>query len=97
MHGPDGTTYPNESHFVEIVPEERIVFTTALTAGWRPAATALPITAIISMTDENNITNYATQVLIKNKADRQKLQEMNFEAGWTLGIEQLSEFALQLM
>ncbi|QCP14819.1 polyketide cyclase [Pseudoduganella umbonata] len=26
MHGPDGTTYPNESHFVEIVPEERIVF-----------------------------------------------------------------------
>ncbi|WBS03001.1 SRPBCC family protein [Pseudoduganella sp. SL102] len=26
MHGPDGTTYPNESHFVEIVPGERIVF-----------------------------------------------------------------------
>ncbi len=26
MHGPDGTAYPNESHFVEIVPLERIVF-----------------------------------------------------------------------
>jgi uncharacterized protein YndB with AHSA1/START domain len=26
MHGPDGSTYPNESHFVEIVPPERIVF-----------------------------------------------------------------------
>jgi len=26
MHGPDGSTYPNESQFVEIVPPERIVF-----------------------------------------------------------------------
>jgi uncharacterized protein YndB with AHSA1/START domain len=26
MHGPDGSAYPNESHFVEIVAPERIVF-----------------------------------------------------------------------
>jgi uncharacterized protein YndB with AHSA1/START domain len=26
MHGPDGTDYPNVSHFVEVVPDERIVF-----------------------------------------------------------------------
>lgn len=26
MHGPDGTDYPNESSFAEIVPNERIVF-----------------------------------------------------------------------
>lgn len=26
MHGPDGATYPNESRFVEVVPNERIVF-----------------------------------------------------------------------
>jgi uncharacterized protein YndB with AHSA1/START domain len=24
MHGPDGTTYPNEARFVEIVPNERV-------------------------------------------------------------------------
>lgn len=26
MHGPDGANYPNESEFVEVVPNERIVF-----------------------------------------------------------------------
>jgi uncharacterized protein YndB with AHSA1/START domain len=25
MHGPDGTDYPNESQFVEVVPEKRVV------------------------------------------------------------------------
>lgn len=25
MHGPDGTNYPNESEFVEIVPNEKVV------------------------------------------------------------------------
>lgn len=25
MHGPDGTDYPNESEFVEIIPNERVV------------------------------------------------------------------------
>lgn len=28
MHGPDGTDYPNEMQFVEIVPKERVVFRT---------------------------------------------------------------------
>jgi uncharacterized protein YndB with AHSA1/START domain/DNA-binding transcriptional ArsR family regulator len=92
MYDPNGKDSSVTGAFLEIVPEERIVFTTALTAGWRPAATALPITAIISMTAENNITHYETRVLIKNKEDRQKLQAMNFEAGWTLGIDQLIEF-----
>ena len=26
MHGPDGKNYPNESHFVEIIPNQKIVF-----------------------------------------------------------------------
>lgn len=26
LHGPDGADYPNESHFVEVAPPERIVF-----------------------------------------------------------------------
>ncbi len=25
MHGPDGTNYPNESEFIEIVPDEKVV------------------------------------------------------------------------
>jgi uncharacterized protein YndB with AHSA1/START domain len=36
MHGPDGTDYPNESVFVDVVQYERIVYT--LTGGREDAA-----------------------------------------------------------
>ncbi len=97
MGDPSGEETPITGAFLEIVPEERIVFTTALTQGWRPAATVLPITAIISLTNESEGTRYATRVLVKNEEERQKLQEMDFEAGWSIGIDQLSELAAQLI
>jgi uncharacterized protein YndB with AHSA1/START domain/DNA-binding transcriptional ArsR family regulator len=97
MRDPNGQESPIMGAFLEIVPRERIVFTTALTEEWRPAATPLPITAVISMSGENNITNYATRVLVKNEEERQKLEQMNFEAGWTLGIDQLAELVAHLL
>ncbi len=96
MGDPSGAETPITGAFLEIVPEERIVFTTALTEDWRPAPTLLPITAIISMTNDSNRTKYETRVLVKNEEERQKLEAMNFEAGWSLGIDQLTELAEQL-
>ena len=95
MHSPDGHEMPQTGAFLDIVPEERIVFTTALTKSWRPAETFLPITATISMLDENGATRYETHVLYKNEEDRQKLGEMRFEAGWSAAIDQLDELVLQ--
>jgi uncharacterized protein YndB with AHSA1/START domain/DNA-binding transcriptional ArsR family regulator len=95
MGDPNGGQTPITGAFLEIVPEERIVFTTALTDGWRPAPTRLPITAIISMTNDGGNTKYATRVLVKDEEERQKLHGMNFEAGWSMGIDQLSELAEQ--
>ena len=96
IRDPGGEEMPQTGAFLEIVPEERIVFTTALTGEWRPAASYLPITAIISMADENDGTHYATRVLYKDEADRQKLGEMRFEAGWSASIDQLGEFVTQM-
>jgi uncharacterized protein YndB with AHSA1/START domain len=97
MGEPSGATSPITGAFLEIMPEERIVFTTALTHGWRPATTSLPITAIISLTSEGDGTRYVTQVLIKNEEERQKLQEIDFETGWSIGIDQLEELVAQLV
>jgi uncharacterized protein YndB with AHSA1/START domain len=36
MRAPEGTEMPNEGVFLEIVPNEKIVFTNAFTAGWIP-------------------------------------------------------------
>ncbi len=42
MHGPDGTDYPNHSRFVEIVPQERIVFEHLSDHAFRVTATFTP-------------------------------------------------------
>jgi uncharacterized protein YndB with AHSA1/START domain len=90
-----GQEIPQTGAFLEIVPEEQIVFTTALTERWRPAASFLPITATISMRDENGATRYETQVLYKNDEERKKLSEMHFEVGWSAAIDQLGELVIQ--
>ncbi len=96
IRSPNGEEMPQTGAFLEIVPEERIVFTTALTEGWRPAATLLPITAFISMRDERDGTRYETRVLYMDEQERQKLEEMRFEAGWSAAIDQLGEFVTQI-
>ncbi len=95
MRDPDGGESPITGAFLELIPEERIVFTTALTADWRPAPTLLPITAIISMSDAKHGTQYDTRVLVRDEEERLKLQEMGFEPGWSLGIDQLEELVTQ--
>lgn len=91
MRHPDGSESPQAGSFLDIVPETKIVFTTALTQDWRPSATPLPITAAISMHDEVDGTRYETEVLYKNGEDRQQLAAFGFEDGWSAAIDQLTE------
>src|SRR5579862_7715879 len=38
MRGPDGTELPNRGVYLEVVPNERLVFTDAYTEAWQPSA-----------------------------------------------------------
>lgn len=96
LHGPDGEANPNPGLFLEVVPESRIVFTTALVEGWRPAVPWLAITAIIEMADEGAGTRYTALVLHKDEDDSRRHLEMGFEQGWGTCIEQLGEVARSL-
>ncbi|MGL4288517.1 MAG: SRPBCC family protein [Phreatobacter sp.] len=82
--------------FLEIVREARLVFTTALTEGWRPTEPWLAMTAIMTFEAEGNGTRYAARVLHKNAADSRKHEEMGFQDGWGTTIDQLAAFARQL-
>ena len=44
MRGPDGGISDNPGVFLEVVPMERLVSTSTLTAGWRPATPWMPMT-----------------------------------------------------
>lgn len=77
--------------FLDVVPGERIVFTTALRGGWHPADDPfMVITAIITLTAHAKGTCYEAQVLHRTAAERDRHQEMGFFDGWGTGIDQLA-------
>ena len=96
MQGPDGGTSDNPGCFLEIVPMEKIVSTSALVAGYRPGTPWLSMTAVITMADEGDGTRYIARVMHPDEATRKQHEEMGFYEGWGICITQLEEFAQQL-
>lgn len=81
-----------EGCFLDIVPERRMVWTTSLTEGWRPAEPWLALSAIMTLETEQQGTRYSVRVLHKNAADSRKHEEMGFQEGWGTTIAQLAAF-----
>jgi uncharacterized protein YndB with AHSA1/START domain len=75
--------------FLAIDPLERIVFTNALTGGWRPAEQPF-ITAIITLRDHAAGTDYSAYVMHKSNADRAMHEKLGFYDGWGTVIGQLA-------
>ncbi len=102
MHGPEGERIDEgDGCFVEVVPGERIVFTSVLGEDFRPVTPSgegchMPMTAIITMADDGGGTKYVARVLHANAADTQKHVEMGFEPGWGAVIDQLEALAQRL-
>ncbi|HPV77338.1 MAG TPA: SRPBCC family protein [Gemmatimonadaceae bacterium] len=97
MRGPDGGTSDNPGAFLEVVPQSRLVWTSALLEHWRPAADPwMPLTAYINLSDEGEHTRYVATVLHKDKATRDQHEAMGFFDGWGTCITQLEEFAASL-
>jgi uncharacterized protein YndB with AHSA1/START domain len=92
---PDGTKHPGHGVFLEVVKHERIVFTDALEAGWRPGQNPF-MTAIITLETTPTGTRYAARVLHKNKEDRDRHEAMGFFEGWATALAQLDELARAL-
>jgi uncharacterized protein YndB with AHSA1/START domain len=77
--------------FLAVEEGKRIVFTNALTGGWRPAEQPF-MTAIITLEDHALGTDYVAHVMHKNKADRDRHDELGFYDGWGTVAAQLAGF-----
>lgn len=75
--------------FLAVDDLQRIVFTNSLVAGWRPAENPF-MTAVITLKDHPEGTDYAAHVMHKSNADRNMHEEMGFHDGWGTVIEQLA-------
>jgi uncharacterized protein YndB with AHSA1/START domain len=90
MRGPDGTEMPCRGVYLEVVPNERIVFTDAYVKAWEPSEKPF-MTVIVTLEDVRGKTRYTARVLHWTVADRDTHEKMGFEKGWTQCAEQLAE------
>jgi len=97
MHGPEGEVHPNPGSFLEIIPRQRVVFTTMLTGGWRPAAPPfIATTGIFTMRAEGQGVFYEAMALHADPAAAAHHAELGFEQGWGIVIDQLQALARSL-
>jgi uncharacterized protein YndB with AHSA1/START domain len=105
MVGPDGfdTGHGNPGCVLEVVEREKLVWTSALGPGYRPALTAaegcesFPMTAVITFADAGNgKTAYKAVALHKTAVDREAHEKMGFHEGWGTVAGQLEDFAKTL-
>jgi uncharacterized protein YndB with AHSA1/START domain len=96
LYSEDGEQYgPHVSGcFLDVVEGERLVFTDTLLAGWRPAESPF-MTAVITLRDHPDGTEYAAHVMHKSQVDRDNHEEMGFFDGWGTVIEQLAALVEQ--
>ena len=80
----EGQVVPNLGCFVDVVPMERLVYTSMLFPGYRPAVfDDIPITAIVTLQSEGTGTRYVFTALHRTEADL----ENNKTSGWAEGTE----------
>jgi uncharacterized protein YndB with AHSA1/START domain len=98
MRSPEGQDFPNSGCYLEIVPNERLVWTSALESGFRPAnrvvqpgheCAELMMTAIISLETQDGATKYTARVLHGDAESCKRHEAMGFNEGWGAAFEQL--------
>jgi uncharacterized protein YndB with AHSA1/START domain len=86
----EGHEVPNLGCVLEVVPMERLVWTSMLFPGYRPAVfDDIPITAIFALKAEGSGTRYLFTALHRNEADRKANKESGWQEGTEIAMEQL--------
>ncbi len=95
MRGPDGNEFPNRGVYLEVVPNERLVFTDAYAEAWRPAEKPF-MTVILTFEDEGGKTRYTARARHWTVADRETHEKMGFHQGWGQCADQLATLVAKL-
>ncbi|CAN7359156.1 SRPBCC family protein [Rhizobium rhizogenes] len=96
MRSPEGEDHPNVGVYLEVVPNERIVFTDAFTSAWVPSAKPFMV-VIIQLEDlGGGKTRYTATVLHWTAEDREAHEKMGFHEGWGQCTDQLAALAAKI-
>lgn len=92
MRSPEGEESDESGCYLEVVEGRRLVWTTVLLPGYRPAPPTeggLPLTAIIELAPAGTGTRYRATAIHGVAADRDRHAAMGFEEGWGKALDQL--------
>lgn len=92
---PEGEKHPNDGCFLEVIENERLTWTSALGAGFRPLnpVAGIPVfTAVLSLKSVGKRTRYNATVIHADEATRKAHDAMGFQDGWGKALDQLVDY-----
>jgi uncharacterized protein YndB with AHSA1/START domain len=95
MQSPEGQTFPNSGCYLELIENEKLVWTNGLLPGFRPAAQKTGesveffFTAIIQLEPHGTGTRYIASVRHADESGCKQHAAMGFEQGWGIALDQL--------
>jgi len=95
MRGPDGKEFPNYGVYLDVIKNERLIFTDAYTKAWEPSEKPF-MTVILTFEDLGAKTKYTARVRHWSVADREAHEKMGFYDGWGKATDQLAELVARI-
>jgi uncharacterized protein YndB with AHSA1/START domain len=99
MQSPEGQNFPNSGCYLEVIPNEKLVWTNAVEPGYRPTlrpaespgheCAELLFTAVISLEPHGSGTKYTALVMHMDQESRVRHEKMGFHEGWGVALDQL--------
>jgi uncharacterized protein YndB with AHSA1/START domain len=91
----DGQVVPNLGCVLEVVDQQRLVWTSMLFPDYRPAVfDDIPITAVMTLRTEGTGTRYVFTALHRNEADFETNKSSGFYQGTEIAVDQFVEHVL---
>ncbi len=90
MRSPEGEEMPGTGCYLEVVPNERLVWTDALLPGYRPAPEPF-FTGVIMLEPTPTGTRYTAIAIHRDRESRDQHESMGFFEGWGTVLTQLVE------
>ena len=95
MKGPEGQEMPNRGVYLEVIRNEKLVFTDAYTKAWEPSAKPF-FTGVLTFEDQGGKTLYTARALHWSQEDCDTHDKMGFHQGWGIATDQMAALARTL-
>lgn len=95
MRSPDGNDMPNRGIYLEVVKNQRLVFTDAYIKAWEPSDKPF-MTVILTFDEQGSKTLYTALARHWTVADKEAHEKMGFHQGWGLCTDQMAALVAKL-